>query len=68
MRFEVRRITDGDRRRKKLLISRISAAGMHDPVMQTGEWLKGVLNGYYRYHAVPAEFDGAETIPATGRP
>ena len=26
---------------------------MHDPVAQVGGWLKGVLNGYYEYHAVP---------------
>jgi len=49
-RFEVRRITDGDRRRKKLQQLRRK---MHDPVAQVGAWLKSVLHGYYQYHAVP---------------
>lgn len=53
-RFEIRRITDGDRRRKKLLaIKQDLRRRMHEPVARTGEWLKSVLNGYYRYHAVP---------------
>ena len=53
-RFEVRRITDGERRRKKLLdIKQKLRRRMHAPVAQTGEWLKRVLNGYYQYHAVP---------------
>jgi group II intron reverse transcriptase/maturase len=53
-RFEIRRITDGDRRRKKLqAIKQDLRRRMHDPVARTGEWLKSVLNGYYRYHAVP---------------
>jgi group II intron reverse transcriptase/maturase len=53
-RFEVRRITDGDRRRKKLhAIKQEIRQRMHDPVAQTGGWLRSVLNGYYQYHAVP---------------
>ena len=53
-RFEVRRITNGDRRRKKLLeIKQQIRRKMHDPVAQVGGWLKSVLNGYYQYHAVP---------------
>lgn len=53
-RFEVRRITDGDRRRKKLrAIKQELRRRMHEPVAQVGEWLKSVLNGYYQYHAVP---------------
>ena len=53
-RFEIRRITDGDRRRKKLqAIKQDLRRRMHDPVARTGEWLKSVLNGYYQYHAVP---------------
>jgi hypothetical protein len=51
---EIRRITDGDRRRKKLqAVKQEIRRGMHDPVEQTGGWLKSVLNGYYQYHAVP---------------
>ena len=53
-RFEVRRITDGGRRRKKLQeIRQELRRRMHDPVAKTGEWLKSVLQGYYQYHAVP---------------
>jgi len=53
-RFEVRRITDGDRRRKKLrTIKQEIRRKMHDPVTQVGGWLRSVLNGYYQYHAVP---------------
>lgn len=26
---------------------------MHDPVAQTGQWLKAVLEGHYRYYGVP---------------
>jgi len=53
-RFEVRRITDGDRRRKKLLeIKQQVRRRMHEPVAQVGGWLRSVLNGYYQYHAVP---------------
>jgi group II intron reverse transcriptase/maturase len=53
-RFEVRRITDGERRRKKLReLKQQLRRRMHAPVAQTGEWLRSVLNGYYQYHAVP---------------
>jgi RNA-directed DNA polymerase len=53
-RFEVRRITDGDRRRKKLqAIKQEIRQRMHDPVERTGGWLRSVLHGYYQYHAVP---------------
>ena len=53
-RFEVRRITDGDRRRKKLLeIKQELRWRMHDPIDETGKWLKSVLTGYYQYFAVP---------------
>ncbi len=26
---------------------------MHDPVTQTGRWLKSVVQGYFNYYAVP---------------
>lgn len=53
-RFEVRRITDGDRRRRKLQeIKQQLRRRMHEPVAQVGGWLRSVLNGYYQYHAVP---------------
>ena len=53
-RFEVRRITDGNRRRKKLQeIKQELRRKMHEPIAKTGEWLRSVLNGYYPYHAIP---------------
>ena len=53
-RFEIRRITDGDRRRKKLQeIKQQLRRRMHDPVAQVGGWLRSVLTGYYQYHAIP---------------
>jgi group II intron reverse transcriptase/maturase len=53
-RFEVRRITAGDRRRKKLQqIEQELRRRMHEPIAQTGAWLRSVLNGYYQYHAIP---------------
>jgi RNA-directed DNA polymerase len=53
-RFEIRRITDGKRRRKKLQeVKQELRRRMHDGVETVGKWLKSVLNGYYQYHAVP---------------
>ena len=53
-RFEVRRITDGKRRRKKLLeLKQELRRRMHAPIATVGEWLRSVLRGYYQYHAVP---------------
>jgi RNA-directed DNA polymerase len=53
-RFEVRRITDGKRRRKKLQeLKRELRRRMHAPIAKVGEWLQSVLRGYYQYHAVP---------------
>ena len=52
-RFEIRRITDGDRRRKKLQeIKQELRRRMHEPIATTGKWLRSVLNGYYQSHAV----------------
>ena len=53
-RFEVRRITNGDRRRKKLLeIKQELRRRRHEPIAVTGKWLRSVLHGYYQYHAIP---------------
>ena len=38
---------------------------MHDPVRQTGEWLKSVVQGYFNYYAVPGKHRQHETIPAS---
>ncbi len=41
--------------RAKLLLARVFALRrkMHEPVGAVGAWLKRVVDGYYRYHAVP---------------
>jgi group II intron reverse transcriptase/maturase len=53
-RFEVRRITDGKRRRKQLQeLKQELRRRMHAPIAKVGEWLRSVLRGYYQYHAVP---------------
>ncbi len=56
--FTVKRKTVGKRLRAKLeQIKRQLRARMHDPVAQTGEWLKSVVQGYFNYHAVPGNLD-----------
>ena len=30
---------------------------MHEPVAEVGAWLRKVVTGYYRYHAVPGNLD-----------
>jgi RNA-directed DNA polymerase len=30
---------------------------MHEPIADVGAWLRKVVNGYYRYHAVPGNID-----------
>jgi RNA-directed DNA polymerase len=57
-RFEVRRITDGKRRRKKLQeLKQELRWRMHAPIAKVGEWLRSVLRGYYQYHAVPGNLE-----------
>src|ERR1700747_2455889 len=52
--FAVRRLTIRKRMRGKLRqIKQELHRRMHDPVRQTGEWLKSVVQGYFNYYAVP---------------
>ncbi len=52
--FTVKRRTIRKRMRAKLReIKQQLSQRMHDPVAQTGEWLKSVVKGYFNYHAVP---------------
>jgi hypothetical protein len=30
---------------------------MHDPIAQTGTWLRSVVQGYFNYYAVPGNLD-----------
>ena len=56
--YEIRRITDGKRRRKKLLeIKQQLRLRMHESVASVGQWLRSVLTGYYNYHAVTGNID-----------
>jgi RNA-directed DNA polymerase len=56
--FMVRRMTIRKRMRKKLQeIKQQLRQRMHDPVPQTGEWLRSVLQGYFNYYAVPGNLD-----------
>ena len=52
--FVVRRETVPERMRATLqAIKAKLRQRMHEPVNQVGAWLKRVVSGYYRYHAVP---------------
>jgi group II intron reverse transcriptase/maturase len=56
--YAVRRITVRKRMRKKLQeIKQQLRMRMHDPVPQTGAWLKSVVQGYFNYYAVPGNLD-----------
>jgi RNA-directed DNA polymerase len=52
--FVVGRRTVAKRMRAKLLLLKQELSRkMHEPVGVVGAWLKRVVDGYYRYHAVP---------------
>ena len=56
--YTVRRMTIRKRMRAKLQqIKQQLRKRMHDPVAQTGAWLKSVVQGYFNYYAVPGNFD-----------
>ena len=53
-RFLVKRKSRRDRMRAKLqAIKQELRQRMHQPIPQQGKWLKQVVAGYFRYHAVP---------------
>ncbi len=53
----VKRKTTRKRKRTKLSeIKRQLRMRMHAPVRATGEWLRLVVGGYFRYHGVPGNF------------
>jgi group II intron reverse transcriptase/maturase len=57
-RFVIRRRTIGKRQRRKLQeLKRELRRRFQDPVPETGRWLRQVLQGYYRYFAVPYNLD-----------
>jgi len=38
---------------------------MHEPTADVGAWLRDVVTGYHRYHAVPGEHRPVEYLRAT---
>ena len=61
--FTVRRKTIRKRLGAKLQeIKQQLRRRMHDPVAQTGEWLRSVVQGYFNYHAVPRNLDSLQAF------
>ena len=57
-RFTVRRKTIRKRMGAKLReIKQQLRERMHDPVRQTGQWLKSIVQGHFNYYAVPGNLD-----------
>ena len=56
--FTVRRKTIRKRLRSKLRqLKQELHRRMHDPIAQTGKWLRSVVQGYFNYYAVPGNLD-----------
>ena len=56
--YTVRRMTIRKRMRAKLQQIKLQLRKrMHDPVAQTGAWLRSVVQRYFNYYAVPGNFD-----------
>src|ERR1700730_18160627 len=56
--YALKRKTVSKRMRAKLLeIKQQLRRRMHEPVAQTGKWLRSVVQGYFNYHAVPGNSD-----------
>jgi RNA-directed DNA polymerase len=52
--FVVNRKTVKKRMRAKLqALKEELRQRMHEPIVETGKWLKTVVRGYYQYHAIP---------------
>jgi RNA-directed DNA polymerase len=52
--FALKRYTIAKRMAAKLKeIKQQLGRRMHDPIAQTGKWLRSVVQGYFNYHAVP---------------
>jgi len=60
--YVVWRRTAAKRMRAKLLaVKQELRRRMHEPLPETGAWLKRVVEGYYRYHAVPGNLSMLRT-------
>jgi RNA-directed DNA polymerase len=61
--FTVHRKTVGKRMTAKLRSIREELRRrMHQPIAETGEWLRQVVRGYFRYHAVPGNLPRLEAF------
>ena len=61
--YALKRKTVSKRMRAKLLeIKQQLRRRMHEPVAQTGQWLRSVVQGYFNYHAVPGNADSLATF------
>ena len=62
-RFTVKRRTIAKRLRAKLQAVRLELMRhRHNPVPQTGAWLRSVVQGYFNYHAVPGNMPALEAF------
>jgi hypothetical protein len=62
-RFWVRRVTIAKRMRAKLQqIKEELKRRRHRPIPVQGQWLRGVLQGYYNYYAVPGNTDAVKEV------
>jgi RNA-directed DNA polymerase len=62
-RFTVRRTTIRKRMRAKLReLKQELHRRMHDPVPETGGWLKSVVQGHFNYYAVPGNLESLATF------
>ena len=62
-RFKVIRQTMAKRMRAKLKAIKLELRRrLHHPIPEVGKWLRSVLQGYYRYHAVPGNSYRMETF------
>ncbi len=62
-RFHVRRITV--KKRLRAALAKVKAElriRMHDPIGKVGVWLRTVINGYDRYHAISGNFKTLNTF------
>lgn len=61
--FTVKRKTASKRLRARLqAVKQALLRKRHEPVPQQGAWLRGVLNGYFAYHAIPGNFAALEAF------
>ena len=59
----MRRLMTAKRLRTKLhAVKAALMRGRHAPIPQQGQWLRGVIQGYLNYHAIPGNMAALETF------